>query len=104
MQTSLKWEDGLGGVSEFQKRGDSDCDLGLISKSLGKCLDYGYTLKLKLTEFPDRLEMGWSVRTDSNNFGLKCQNDRVPSYSGVKDGSKDQEFSFGHADLETVIK
>lgn len=37
---------------------DGDCDLGLISKSLEKCLNYGYTLKLKLTEFPDRLDMG----------------------------------------------
>lgn len=49
-------------MSEFQKRGDSDCDLGLISKSLGKCLDYGYTLKLKLTEFPDRLGDGMKCK------------------------------------------
>ena len=40
----------------------------------------------------------------TNNFGPRSQNDRVPSYSGVEDWSKDQEFSVGHVNLETVIK
>lgn len=31
---------------------------GRLSGSVGKCLDHGYILKLQLTEFPDRLDMG----------------------------------------------
>ena len=48
----------------LQKRGDGDCDLGLMSRSIGKCLDCGYILKLELTEFPDRLD---------TRYGMKCK-------------------------------
>lgn len=37
-------------------------DQGHISGSAGKCLDHGYILKLELTEFPDRLDMGYQMK------------------------------------------